>query len=646
MKKTILYTIMAVSVFALTLSSCNKVDEDVVPTVSSVTAEAGMNSVTLNITAENATGLAYLRINDMESAPSGQAVISAGTSVDVENPVAVVEGLEPGTTYYFAVAAVNGSVYSNVVTTQATTLEEPCTFELIVTGSTSNALAYSITPSVEDYPYYVAAVSADLVSASDADIHAAVLEQIESLRGQSSLSEYLTDNMYTGTRNGMVAGLQPETSYLVVAMGLSVADGALLTDIAKAEGTTEEEVQLTFDLTVDDITATTAHVTVTPSDMEATYVWLCQPAVNYPTIDVDNPDADALAQEYVNRQGMFLEQGMGLYTGSYDLVFDVNSDSYYFLFAFGYTPGIGITSPCELFVFETAHGMNADDFKAEIEITVTTARRMNFTVTPGPEMENIWYYPALLPVGEYSWEAAQDQVYELIYQQYELNLDFNPGYTMTDAVSSVCYRGVSDVEASGLEPETEYVIAIVAMHNDGTPGNSEVTTTGTTKEDVQSTATFTHKIYGIYDGNEAMAAGIFSESGNLLSGNALVVFEIEISDDAVHCYYNSLLGNYSDPEEEYKTDDDLMSWVPDNIYTVEVEDHSTTHLFVPMSYVDKTYNDYTFLTWANDADGVWGPVCRTFISIYSTEVEDVQGLVDLVNDLESTSVKPTLQPLK
>ena len=105
-----------------------------------------------------------------------------------------------------------------------------------------------------------------------------------------------------------------------------------------------------------------------------------------------------------------------------------------------------------------------------------------------------------------------------------------------------------------------------------------------------------------------------------------------ISEEAVHCYYNSnLVGNYSNPEEEYKTDDDLMSWLPDNPFTVEVTDRETNHIVVPYKYYDKDYYDYTFVTWANDAEGVWGPVSRTFVQAVSTEVGPIDELKDLMN---------------
>ena len=628
-------------VLAALLSSCNKDEQGSAPTVSVEAVSSDASSITLRISSEGATELAYMQIKDLQSVPSAKGLLSAGTQVEVPGGDVVVTDLEPSTDYYFAVVAANGDLYSEIATVEASTLEAECTFELTVTGVTSEAIAWRVVPSVDTQPYYVAALPASYASSSDEELHAAVLEQITEAAG-GSLEDYLSANMFTGTRTGSVAGLEPQTEYLLTVMGLSASDGSLQTGIAKENTTTAEEVELTFTLSVSDITATTAHVSVVPSDNEATYVWLCQPSTNYP--DLSEDDADAIAEMYVTNQGAYLEQNIGLYTGSYDIQnFEVNSDSKYYLFAFGYTPGIGITSSCELEAFETGHSIGPNEFEAEIVVDVATAKRLGFQVHPTEACAAIYYLPVILPKAEYSWEAAQDLAIAAVKSNYDLNIDFNPGYTMTDAVSSVCYRGSYDYfEATGLTPETEYVIAVVAMSNDGEPGNAEVTAEESTTVEKQSGAVFSNTLVGIYDGDEALEAGLFENSA-LVSGNALAVFEVKISEEAVHCYYNSnLVGNYSNPEEEYKTDDDLMSWLPTNPFTVEVEDHTTTHIIVPYKYYDIEYYDYTFVTWANDAEGVWGPVSRTFVQAVSTDVDPIEDLVELVNSLESSSAAPIL----
>ena len=638
-----IYLAIATVLSGLLSVSCNKNEETVgTPTVS-IVATPDINSVRLDISSENATQLAYIQVTDPNSIPSAQAIMAAGISLTVPGGSVTVGGLEPSTEYYFAAVASNGTEYSEVAFTETTTQAENITFDLRVTGATSTALAYSITPSNETVPYFVTAVSADLASASDEDIYAAVLLRIDELRGETGLSEYLSAQMKSGTRTSQVANLEPSTKYLVVAMCLSQEDGSLQSSIARAEGTTSEDITLTFELTATDVTATSAHVTVTPSDASASFVFLCQPSTSYPGIDESEPDS--LAAEYIRRQGHLLEQGMGTYTGSQDYIMSVNSDSKYYLFAFGYTAGIGITSPCELLVFKTEHGVVTDEFQAEIETVTITATRVSFKVTPAEKMESIWYYPVVLPKSNYLWASAQANLSEILDEQYAMGNSFNPGYTMTDAVEAICGRGELTWDVAGLEPETKYVIAAVAVSNEGEPSTSGVTGEFTTLTDAVSTARFAHKLLAIYDGSQALAEGLFEGSETLLNGKALAVYELTISDDAVRCYYNSgIVGDYSNPEEEYRSDDDLMALVEGSIYTTELTDHSTTHLFVPMNYEDVTYTDYTFLTWAFDADGLRGPFCRTHVQARTTEVDDIQNLVDLINSLDGSQA-PRLTPL-
>ena len=116
--------------------------------------------------------------------------------------------------------------------------------------------------------------------------------------------------------------------------------------------------------------------------------------------------------------------------------FEVNSDSRYYLFAFGYTPGMGITSSCELEAFDTGHSIKPDEFEADIVVNVATAKRLGFEVHPTEACAAIYYLPVILPKAEYTWEKAQEEVVAAVQSNYDLNIDFNPGYTMTDAVSS------------------------------------------------------------------------------------------------------------------------------------------------------------------------------------------------------------------
>ena len=624
--------------------SCTKGEpekEDVVPTVSLELVGSEMTSVTFSVTSTDASELAYVRLNDLSQVPSANAILTAGIKLSVPEQDVEITGLTAGEVFYVAAAAVSEEgKYSEVETLRLNTYGENCSFELSVSVSTQESIIYSVVPSNESTKYYVAALEAsEYAEASDDEIQEAVIVELSTAASEAGLSlpEYLENALLSGEQTNMqITGLVPDTEYLVVVYGVSVEDGYATTPIVKQTAKTLAEApELTFTLTATDITTTTAHVTVTPSDLEATYIWLCQPASNYPGLTEE--DAAEIAETYVANQGQWLDQGIGLYTGSYDIPdFDVMSDTQYYLFAFGYTPGVGITSDCELISFKTDRGFVPEDFLADIIVDATTAKRISFRVVPEPDYGHIYYGCAVFPTAEYSEQAAKDSVVKMIQDYYEIQLEFNPGYTMADAVSSVCSHGEDWFEPAGLTPDTEYTLAAVSVTNEGVPAKV-ITTTAKTTPELVADVSFTSTLIAVYDGNEAQEAGLFADGGVIMTDKGIAAFEFERSDNAVECYYFLANGDYSNPEEEYKTDDDLLSWITTNPYFRKVEE-GTDYAFITVDFYDAyTYLGYyyTLLSVAKDSNGTWGPICRTLFLPEYAKRGDIQDLVDLINMIES-----------
>ena len=645
--KILRYFTVSLALVMLLVTSCTKEEIEVAPEVSLEPVASEMTSVTFRITSENAVDAAYIRLKDLTQVPSAIAILAGGEKVSVPGQDVVLSGLTPGETYYMAAAAVSeGEGYSEGKTLGMSTSGENCTFGLTISSTTQESILYSVVPSNETTRFYVSALEAsEYAEAGDGELVAAVAEQVNALASEAgvSLQDYLSGVLMSGEQtNNIISGLTPDTEYVVFVFGMSAEDASATTEVVRETARTYPEApELTFTLTATDITTTTAHVTVTPSDMNATYVWLCQPASNYPGITPDNPDA--LAEAYVASVGQLLDAGMGLYTGSYDIAdFDVMSDTEYYLFAFGYTSGVGITSSCELLTFKTERGIMPEDFEADIIVDATTSKVISFRVVPKENYESIYYGCAVIPSSEYTEQAAIDAVEGSIIEYYNMQVEFNPSYSMADAVSSVCSRGEDWFEPHGLIPETEYVLAAVSVSNEGKAAKV-VTTTAETTPDIVSNATFTNTLIGIYDGNEALEAGLFPESTKL-KDKGVAVFEFERSEEAVECYYFLANGDYSNPEEEFKTDDDLLSWITTNPYFFKVEE-GTSHAFIEVDFYDAySYLGYyyTLLSVAKDANGTWGPISRTLFLPKYAERGDIQDLVDLINAIESQSTQNIL----
>ena len=587
------FTLLKISVLALiamSVFSCKKDEVKTVPTVSVEFVSSGMTSATLSITSENANELAYMMLNDAAEVPSARGILTAGTKIQVPGGDVTVSDLVAGETYHIAAAAVseNGE-YSEVATLEFGTSGQNCSFDIDVISATDKSISYSVVPSMDNVDYYVAALEFSVYGDSDDEaIYEAVAESAAQAASAAgiSLQEYLSQNLHRGEYSGVVSELVPETEYLLTVFGMSSEDASPTTPLSRIETSTVPETpELTFDLEYSDVTTTTVHLKVTPSNKTAQFIFLCLPSANFP--DLTEDDADEIAQRYVDGVKSYLDAGIGLYTGDQDVPnFSIMQNTEYYFFAFGYTPGVGISSKCELVSFMSEKGVVPEDFEAEIIIDATTAKRISARVVPAAGFESIFYGCVAIPTDEYTEELAKESVEQAIVDYYNQQVEFNPTYSMLDAVTAVCDRGEGWFEPSGLTPETD---------------------------------------------------GLFADSPHLVKDKGIAVFHFERSSEAVECYYFMANGDYSNPDEEYKTDDDLLSWITTNPYFYQA-DENTHYAFVSVDFYDAyTYLGwyYTMLTVAKDSQGMWGPVGRTMILPEYAKRGDIQELVDLINEIEA-----------
>ena len=139
--------------------------------------------------------------------------------------------------------------------------------------------------------------------------------------------------------------LDPETEYTVVSAYLD-EDGNLLESVVKAEFKTLELVliDLTFDFAADD-----EGITITPSDLEATYEYIIVSKAYYEDEEGFNSDADALAEAWYAYVGMdYAVSGVASTTYAYE---QLQPNTEYVCACFGVNSGIN--SAVALFTFTT-----------------------------------------------------------------------------------------------------------------------------------------------------------------------------------------------------------------------------------------------------------------------------------------------------
>ena len=672
--------------FVLALTSCdkNEISGSEAPVVTLETVEEGLSSVSFRITATNASEVAYVEQDDLSSVPSAKAILTAGTKVSATEAEEIVKtDCTPGETYYFAAAAVSESgEYSEVATISLTAAGTDCSFEFTINTTTDEAIVYTVVPSNENVPYIVSVLPEETYGkSSDDEIFDAISKTIAASAEAAGkeLAEYIESISHKGTYGGSALGLTAETSYLLVAVGIE-SDGSQSSPLARESvSTTAPKVEMTFEMSVSDITSYSVYISINPNTND-NYVFLCQPANSYPEVDVPDPEepgvavkvedqeaANLAAETYVAGVGHLLNQGMGLYSGGYNLTMsDLASDTKYYYFVFAYEPGLGIQSDCQMWVFTTLHGYTPEEFDADVQLNTIASTTIEFDVIPKEEgMYGTYWYALAVPTAEYDMEKCQDQVVQIldeyVKQQQEAG---NENYSIYDAVSSVLFNGAQEfVLINDLTPGTDYTLVLVPFANDGTPADNHVVTKEfTTMADASEGPATTVELVGYYDADEAYELGIFEGMTKPKAEDSyyIAAFKVTLDDSAVLCrYYDDAIGNNYESEDAAindwdtyieKSDDEYLTSLGDASWNVIPEgnyaDANTAYIFLREAYYDRWDVDivgatrHTLIVMSQNEAGVWGKSGRKFFYINSPLAEasnkpDKGQVLSDINELKS-----------
>ena len=649
--------------FVLALTSCdkNEISGSEAPVVTLETVEEGLSSVSFRITATNASEVAYVEQDDLSSVPSAKAILTAGTKVSATEAEEIVKtDCTPGETYYFAAAAVSESgEYSEVATISLTAAGTDCSFKFTINTTTDEAIVYTVVPSNENVPYIVSVLPEETYGkSSDDEIFDAISKTIAASAEAAGkeLAEYIESISHKGTYGGSALGLTAETSYLLVAVGIE-SDGSQGSPLVKETvSTTAPRPEMTFEMSVSDITSYSADLSINPNTND-NYVFLCQPANSYPEVDVPDPEepgvavkvedqeaANLAAETYVAGVGHLLNQGMGLYSGGYNLTMsDLASDTKYYYFAFAYEPGLGIQSDCQMWVFTTLHGYTPEEFDADIQLNTIASTTIEFDVIPKEEgMYGTYWYALAVPTAEYDMEKCQDQVVQMledyVKQQQEAG---NENYSIYDAVSSVLFNGAQEfVLINDLTPGTDYTLVLVPFANDGTPADNHVVTKEfTTMADASEGPATAVELVGYYDAYQAYQENIIPGMADPVyqDGFYYAVFKITVEEGASLCryYVDGMALNYESEEANItewdtyieRSDDSFLTSLGDVSWTVvpqeSFDENGTAYLFFRGCYYDAWYSSfpvcqgtkYTIIVMAQDENGVWGKSGRKYFYI-------------------------------
>lgn len=530
--------------------------------------------------------------------------------------------LTPETAYVVMAFGINAdnARTSDIVREGFETLEHiyPLVIDVTLGEPTANTVPVTVNVNDANLAYYITAVNAASVADyTDDEIFEAYMAEWGMYAEEYGMSIYellLQSNMlYKGGIEGNFTQLLAETEYTTIAFGLG-SDDTRISEMVRVDFKTRavEQTGLTFTFDVTNVTETSAHVVVTPSDMSAKFIWLCQP-MNDP-----NWTAETIMNDYVNQWQGFLNSGWGTYTGVQDYTISLMAGTTYYLIAWGYDGGI--TSEPQMITFETLAGADMSEFDCEFEVINLDAHNVDLAVTPN--YNSIYYLFGATPDDQVDMPTLLSEIELMIEDAYLQSVAFNPQTTIADVVDQMCYNGYSRGVISDLTEMTSYSVFAIPIGTDGKCGENYKLINGffTTPAFRISDATLTNQVHKVFDGTESQNAGLFG--GAETSGRAILTASFEASSDAYKLFYGISDGDITDVEE-YPNE---YLWKNAVWYEIEggLEANPYQYFLTDWSYT------YTIISYATDAAGYRGVVDRTLVTVKKENISPIEELIEMI----------------
>ena len=249
-------------------------------------------------------------------------------------------------------------------------------FKIEISDMHSSHCKVKVTPGDLHRQYFCGVVTEDYLKTfgSLSDMHGVATNFIETTLIENS-DATIAELMKKGIYEREVTGLQPEQRFVVFAC-YTDETGAVTSDVSMAIGMTSalEQVGMEFEIELDQITATSAMLFITPTTDDE-YVWLEFPEDVYKDMTMDE------LQEFLLKN---YKPFFPLHTNTGDMVhsFDdkLDPDTEYMIIVFGYDGGL--TTPLFTEKFRTLKPGDPTDVTFEISYNSLTARSASVTFKP------------------------------------------------------------------------------------------------------------------------------------------------------------------------------------------------------------------------------------------------------------------------
>ncbi len=521
-----------------------------------------------------------------------------------------------------------------------TTAEAPTvdvTFDVQVRTDGTNAKV-KVTPSdPQAIWFYHLAPSAQYAQYIDPEMYGMTPEQVivelyksqlqQLMNNGMSIKQAINETFHIGPLELSVSYLTYNTEYTNIIAGFIIDQDAnitLATEVFTSTFSTGDigEVDLTFDIQVTDIEPMRAAVKVVPSDLNQYFYW-----------QIGEWDGKSSAEEVLKTIQPYMPYtGIQDYTGGpgspYKMTLDA-PDTDYFVIAFGYAPGAGITTEPTMVTFRTLPAEPAENTTFDVTVNEASVSPYGFTFNVAASNNTTYYFMGIAAEGYFDEETTIKEYNASIdqlladYQAY-----YGPSYTMAQLLSSNYYRGgYDDVPVTDLTPGTTYMVYVAAL--DITTGHvaklHKFENLVTTKSlgDARPSITLKH-----YSGRDE--AGTIFGNAAATEAKAIVVAEFGNLDNArsLFCYMSE--GDATDLQEI--TDAYIWKVVDGYWDTVSVKQ---PYFFFTCAWETAQ----TVVAYAVDKSGKPGMMSRELITPILDRAGDIEELRALVNELNAASGK-------
>ena len=566
--------------------------------------------------------------------------------------------LAPESDYYILVVGVdpargyntNTALFKQKFTTEPVPAIE-VTFDIQTTVD-GNTATYVVTPSDPEAIWYFYTAPTDAIDyyLSPNGYGLTSLSEFLMLCVQSNLNAYVNAGyseqeaynaiFHKGTLTLSAKDLTPNTNYTNIIAGFVMDENqtlTLATDVTTSTYTTGEAkaIDLTFNISVTDIEATKAAIKVTPSDITQKFYWQIGAW--------DGKEATEIMNEMVAMYASMWGAGWGLYSGVQDYTGGPGSpykmtldapDTEYFIIAFGYTPGVGLTTEPTMVTFRTLPAAPAEDAVFSIAVDSASISPYSFALNLTSSDSSTYYVLGTTVDGTFdeaaeiaAFETAIDEDFAAWYEYYGDSL------TMSQYLGSNYYRGSNKMTVSGLEPGTTYMVYLYALDiNTGHVAkchtfNNVATTLAL--GDVVPTFEYVKHFSGIEENGE-----IFGQPA-ATADKAITVVKYANLENA-----RSLFTSMSEGDAT-----DIITYPDSDLWSL-VYEWDTVNVKQPYSFYITTWDeDYTLLAYAVSKDsGNPGALARILTRATVENKSNIEELKDLVAELNSESATRYAMP--